>query len=68
MSKAHKQKRRRIIYSHKLEQRQIVNLVLAQDILLREKDQSGHRHMFAQNCGMFGGLNHALEDTIFPMG
>lgn len=67
MSEAHKQKRRRSIYRHEPEQREIVNLIFAQDILLREKDQSGHRHMFPPNCGMFGGLVQALEDTISPM-
>jgi hypothetical protein len=67
MSEAHKQKRRRSIYRHESEEPEIVNLLFAQDIL-QEKGQSGHRHMFPQNCGMFGGLVQALEDTISPMG
>jgi hypothetical protein len=42
------------------------HILVTQDILLGEKDQSRHRHMLPQKCGMFEGLGLCPGCKISP--
>jgi hypothetical protein len=65
---AHKQKRRRSICRQESEQREIVNIVLAQDILLQEKDQVQAPPCVFLAFGMFIGLGLGPWRTKYPLG